>query len=468
MIKDRLGSKFHYYIWYIMLIRLLLPYAPNTSISLFNLFHYVHLSEPYVNNQTMTNQIEPIINTDSFPMEEVDSINYLPELMQILMTIWIIGMIAILAYTFIVNIQFREKWREDAIEAEPSAYKILEECKCKMGMKKNAPIFYTKAIHAPVLYGLFYPTLLLPMNSKEVWHKDEMTCIMLHELSHLKRKDIAVFWIMTIIKSIHWFNPIVWYGLHRMRQDSELACDALALSYLNEKDTQKYGYTIIHMLQKTQQMGTLNVAGMTGNKSQIIRRVKMIALFKKNSYKLSFVAILILIIMGCMFLTNAAEDKVPQQTPLESQPETQKEAQVGTVEMLWPLDDGQHKRITSGFGWKKHPIKDKKYFHEGIDIAARQNTKIIAVSKGVVICSDSDEQYGKNIKIQHDNGIVTFYAHCSKLLMNKGDTVEPGEEIAQVGSTGMSTGPHLHFEVQKNGEPVDPLDGYLSVSVIND
>ncbi|MPM44237.1 hypothetical protein SDC9_90915 [bioreactor metagenome] len=107
--------------------------------------------------------------------------------------------------------------------------------------------------------------------------------------------------------------------------------------------------------------------------------------------------------------------------------------------------------LTSYFG-----VRDG-IMHKGIDVAANLGTPIEAALDGTVSFSGIQNGYGKVVKIDHGNGMETIYAHCNKLYVNTGDTIKKGMHIADVGSTGDSTGPHLHFEVKVNGNPVDPL-----------
>lgn len=106
--------------------------------------------------------------------------------------------------------------------------------------------------------------------------------------------------------------------------------------------------------------------------------------------------------------------------------------------------------ITSEFGPRVHPIKGNLSYHSGIDIAAATGEPIKAVFDGVVVESEYDQWNGYHIKIQHDNGVMSVYCHCSELLFKEGSIVKAGETIAKVGSTGSSTGPHLHFELRIN------------------
>ena len=125
-----------------------------------------------------------------------------------------------------------------------------------------------------------------------------------------------------------------------------------------------------------------------------------------------------------------------------------------TGTMTWPAEG----EITSPFGWRVHPIFGTQRLHTGIDIGADYGDAIRAADGGVVIHADWMGGYGNAVIIDHGNGISTLYAHNSQLLVDEGQTVAKGQTVARCGSTGYSTGPHLHFEVRQNGSPVNPLN----------
>ncbi|HZW22205.1 M23 family metallopeptidase [Noviherbaspirillum sp.] len=110
----------------------------------------------------------------------------------------------------------------------------------------------------------------------------------------------------------------------------------------------------------------------------------------------------------------------------------------------------------SGFGWRFDPFTGRQAFHEGIDFAAASGTPIVAAAGGVVIASEYHPQFGNMVEVDHGNDIVTRYAHCSRLGVKVGDIVRRGQHIADIGSTGRSTGSHLHFEVLVKGVQQDP------------
>lgn len=111
---------------------------------------------------------------------------------------------------------------------------------------------------------------------------------------------------------------------------------------------------------------------------------------------------------------------------------------------------------TSGYGWREHPVDGGDNFHHGVDISSPEGTEIHAFADGVVDVVGTGDSYGNYIQIQHSDTVKTLYAHCSKLLKEKGEEVKMGDVIALVGSTGNVTGPHLHFEVKVNGLWHDP------------
>lgn len=122
----------------------------------------------------------------------------------------------------------------------------------------------------------------------------------------------------------------------------------------------------------------------------------------------------------------------------------------------WPADGP----ITSNFGWRVHPIYGTSRFHTGVDIGAYYGSPIKAADGGTVIYSGWCGGYGYTVMIDHGGGSTTLYGHCSRLFASVGQSVGKGQVVAAVGSTGNSTGPHLHFEVRQNGVPVSPW-GYL-------
>lgn len=125
-----------------------------------------------------------------------------------------------------------------------------------------------------------------------------------------------------------------------------------------------------------------------------------------------------------------------------------------------PVNSGWY---SSNFGWRIDPFTGKNAFHEGVDFMADVGTAIHAAGGGIVSYADTHQGYGRLIEIDHGNGLISRYAHASKILVKEGDVVLKGQKIGEVGSSGRSTGPHLHFEVRHQGAPQNP-EHYLKVN----
>jgi murein DD-endopeptidase MepM/ murein hydrolase activator NlpD len=126
----------------------------------------------------------------------------------------------------------------------------------------------------------------------------------------------------------------------------------------------------------------------------------------------------------------------------------------GLLPSIVPIENGVY---TSNFGWRVDPFSGSSAMHEGVDFMAEPGTPIFASAGGVVVYADTHAQYGNMVEIDHGNDIVTRYAHASKLLVKAGQVVRRGDKVAEVGSTGRSTGNHLHFEVRYKGSAQNPV-----------
>ena len=157
-------------------------------------------------------------------------------------------------------------------------------------------------------------------------------------------------------------------------------------------------------------------------------------------------------IKGNENIGGAEENVVIEQSEAQkSQEEIDVENIKNNVNFILPIEG----KISSTFGWRNPTTASVPKYHTGLDIAANTGTVIKSATNGTVIMASSEGDYGKHYKIQI-NDIILVYAHCSKLYLKEGDTVTQGQEIAEVGSTGNSTGPHLHFEIRKEERLVDP------------
>jgi murein DD-endopeptidase MepM/ murein hydrolase activator NlpD len=161
-------------------------------------------------------------------------------------------------------------------------------------------------------------------------------------------------------------------------------------------------------------------------------------------------------------LTVLIQQKIAEQKAREER-EAREAARAKANSKIWIRGTGifafpSDAPTSSPFGWRIHPILGYRRFHAGLDFAASYGSTIRSADSGTVIFAGWYGGYGKSLIVDHGKGITTLYAHCSELYVSEGQSVQKGQAIAAVGSTGLSTGPHLHFEVRRNGSPVNPAD----------
>ena len=134
-----------------------------------------------------------------------------------------------------------------------------------------------------------------------------------------------------------------------------------------------------------------------------------------------------------------------------------KDANLSSMPVLKPVADKYVNRLASGYGTRFHPILKVNKMHKGLDFAASTGTPIYATGDGSVKVSEFNSGYGNMVVLKHGNGYESLYAHMSRAKVRSGQKVKRGDVIGYVGTTGLSTGAHLHYEIHKNGEPVDPI-----------
>lgn len=334
----KFNSHWHYYIWVLLIIRLVVPFTPESPISIFNLFPttvytfnvpqegiITDIRNPQINTEARNlNSGEKDVNlqdnqgdtigTDSVIIGGYRQINPDPKgkmgWHDSFGILWVMGVIAMLSWNLVVNSLFSYMLKRQPIFHNEDIIAIFIECKNRMSIKKDISIINSDKIYTPSLFGLFKPKLLVSFGILDNLSENEIKHIFYHELAHLKKKDILINWVMVLIQSIHWFNPMVWYSFKRMRQDGEVSCDAYVLSMLEPIEHKKYGNTIIKLLDTTtKSLLSPITTGAANNKSDIKRRITKIAVFKKSPYRWSIIALVVVAIIVLVGLTDAMGDK---------------------------------------------------------------------------------------------------------------------------------------------------------------
>jgi beta-lactamase regulating signal transducer with metallopeptidase domain len=322
VLRDRLTPRWRYALWMIVLARLALPWTPSSPMSVFNLIQpsspppAFSLAPANMAGTTETKLTanpplpikETVVKASPAAPVPTPALETHPKLMdlglQFLPLIWLAGVATISIYVLVqVLLQFR--LQPQRVVTDQPTLELLEKCKEDMGVRTYLAVIQGPTVKTPALFGFLRPRLLLPEKTLTTCTPRELRHIFLHELAHLKRHDILVNWVMALLQTLHWFNPLVWYAFYRIRLERELACDRLALSRMTESP-KDYGQTIVHLLEQfTQPRALPSLAGILEDKKQITRRITMIANFKKESRRLTLLAAVVMLALIGVGLTSA-------------------------------------------------------------------------------------------------------------------------------------------------------------------
>lgn len=313
--KEKLGARWNYLIWILVLIRMIVPHGPKTFFSIFNVYHYLEKLISRDNNVNIQN-IENIkegfsrnINTGTSINASVDyalSIDTnITFIFKLFLLMWIVGVIIYSIIILTYNIKLYMKVKGERTVLNNNIIKIVDKCKNEMNIKSKIQVAQTTQFKSPVIFGIFNTFLLFPAKVINQMNYEEIEYIIRHELAHYKRKDIIINCISIILQILHWYNPIIWYAFYKMREDREVACDAYVLSYLKPEEYEKYGLTIITMLETISFESSLPImTGFSNKRSHIKKRISMIASFNKKINEIKPWKLIVFILIACILLTN--------------------------------------------------------------------------------------------------------------------------------------------------------------------
>lgn len=485
--KKHFSSRWHYYIWLVVLIvmvlpiRIDLPKKMQVSTFTFELNDYGTMTEGSTvgNIQSEAPQVQ---NEQTIPTVLKTFSNFVESKISIIACIWLAGAVMLLLIRIKVYVIFRNNVTKNSeciscpeLTAFTSRKIIVRTC---------------DGIASPIMLGIIKPELLLPRRDIT---PTQLNNILAHEMTHFKRNDIFYKWFATLVKCIHWFNPAIYFVCRQINTWCEISCDLAVVEQMDKEGEISYINTILALLSAGESKNIPLTTGMLGNKETLKRRFLMIKnrtnISRKARIISSVAAVAVMVTAlsasGVMAnglladenagdtaniaVVNAADnnallenndketedvkadvaDKVNK--PVEA---PAKEAESQTVEVVWPCPSS--KMISADFNSRVHPLTGEVVDHNGIDIPAPEGTDVVASTAGSISEAGYDAKFGNYIKVTNATGVATFYAHLSEITVAEGDSVTAGQCVGKVGTTGASTGPHLHFEVIIAGENVNP------------
>ncbi|MCT4584649.1 MAG: M56 family metallopeptidase [Peptostreptococcaceae bacterium] len=309
--KSKINPKMNYIIWYLLLVSLMIPYFPESNLSIYNIGKNLNDNPSIKINiddiQILNNEVFLKKSSEKKIKKEVK--NYM-KYRYLIAYIWFFGFIILVCYVYYKNFNFYKDIKENQDIKENKKLEILKKCKSMMKIKKSIKLIESKNIKIPIVVGLISYNIILPKNIVNRFSDKNIEYIILHELSHIKRNDLFINWIILILQLIYWFNPLIWIAFIHMKDDMELACDALVLEQLEEKEYISYAKVIVDFLEYLSESKFSYIsANLLEKNRNLKRRIIMIKNFKKNSYKITFLGLFMIALVGCTSITSSVSEE---------------------------------------------------------------------------------------------------------------------------------------------------------------
>lgn len=324
VLRKKLSAKFHYFIWFLLILRLIIPFNIQSHISLFNFIPAQNskLDSSFIEAQNYSN-IKKSSARDDINIEKDASKNNnkvsIPDSKKIgfnfqtAALIWIIGVFAAFLYIISINIIIAIKLKRLKHCDNKEVLKTLEAVKLKLKVGAKIEVLYDTKFNSPAVYGLIRPRILISKDIIDRITDENLRYIFLHEVTHVKRRDLLLNTAIIIIQTLYWFNPLIWYSLYQFKQDCEAACDATALAALDSEEIKEYGQTIINMLQLISKSNAIyGTMGFASRYSK--RRIIMISRFRKNSAIWAVLALSFTLMVGCSSTIKPTADNAGSTT----------------------------------------------------------------------------------------------------------------------------------------------------------
>lgn len=313
LFKNRLKARWHFLIWVVLLVRLVVPVLPSSPVSVFNTVKVdEEIRQSSYQSYTESNFDEEI-GDDTYSvalglqkMVEADNSKgdfqsetlsgYTIRIDAIVTYIWTGGVFLLLGYFTVILIIHRKRLKKSRRSCDADTDSILEKCKEKLNIKRNVSLYYADT--TPVLIGLFKPAIYVP----DTLSQSELEATLLHELNHMKHLDILWSWVAAVVLCLNWFNPIIWFSFFLFKRDLEVYCDERTLRYTENK--QSYAMLLLKTATAHKERFVLGTTSLQSGKADVKRRIKFMAKYKKPTVALAVVAVVLAGVLATVCLTN--------------------------------------------------------------------------------------------------------------------------------------------------------------------
>ncbi len=322
-VLKKLSAKWQYRLWSVMIIKLIFPKGPESNISIFN---RIRVSEFIGENELLK------LAKRAVPLKEPAESSF-----DILAYVWLGGFILAVAWTVVSFIIMNFKVRRSYSEASDKTMEILQKCKNITGVKRNIKAIVQDHIPTASLCGIFKPAILIT-NSFEHSDLHHMEYTFIHELSHHKRRDIAMNYLLLFLQCVHWFNPLTWFLFGKVRTDTELATDEKAMLYIEPEKYKPYGMALINTMS-AQSGKSPAILGMASSKYNIRKRIKAISKFKSPGIIQHLSGILTIVLIASVCLTSAVIAKPISDMIYQSIPNIRETGVLNAHQLIIPEEE---------------------------------------------------------------------------------------------------------------------------------
>ncbi len=349
--RKRLSARARYSLWWIVLIRLCIPVFPESPTSIFNWLeiesgniearesegersqiastatrsqqteaprnsteHEFGLEDKAAAGEEVEESIRPELRTPEavgmptpVVRNPVEPRSKMSDPWDHLFWAWLIGMAGISTGILVLTFRIRRRTSAGVELSDPDVLRVLQQCCCVIGIAKVPQVLLVPGFSSPAVIGVKNPKLILPQQMITQFSPAEFRLVFLHELAHIKHRDILANWIQAVLQTVHWFNPVIWFAFHRMRMDRELRADELTLSVSGKAKSLAYGDTILKVLSlRSRPIFVPGAVGILEKRSQLKARMMAIAAFgQRRPWK--WLAIASISIFAIFCLTDAVK-----------------------------------------------------------------------------------------------------------------------------------------------------------------
>ncbi|WP_172251265.1 M56 family metallopeptidase [Saccharibacillus deserti] len=374
--------------------------------------------------------------------------------------IWLTGALAWIITGCTAGTGFKRRLRRDSNLMLPDrnhVLELIEFCRERLALRRSPRLIFTEAVSVPTVFGVFRPLLLLPPGLISSLDPQHLRHVLLHELSHIKRRDIAVNILAALLSALHWFNPLLAFAFRKLREDQETACDEMALGRLPVEERREYGLTLIALLERGAAPVKLSGASsLWSSRKEMHRRMTMIAKYRKPTRQ-SLVGgtLAVLLLGGCAMTGPATQNKASDPEPASTAASTEMPASQSINEASngASAEPPSNKRLSQR-------VEVPAVGEEGYKLSAYDDLSV-HVSKG----TDPDHPIRSRFTIRKEKGTAVSYVWnyepeggTKSVLISRTDLNGDGkEEILLIVPTGSGTELSLQEAHVLDGETLDEI-----------